>query len=201
MLKKNLKPHEFSDVRNTLSVDDMAKKAGVAPDRLRELCAAGFIPHHRVDGGEPRFRTGETMQWVRDNLLQSWEGVPLPRYAAVWTSEDALKPAACAPVCLRGLENLHPLAMPPRLSGIYFLCRNDVVVYVGQSTDVYSRVPAHRGVKDFDVVYFWPVPPSDLDRVEGAFIRLIKPCLNGNVGPVTDEETRRRIMNLIEVAA
>ena len=52
---------------------------------------------------------------------------------------------------------------------------------MGQSTNPLSRIPAHKD-KKFNEAYMLPVPTCDLDAVEGALIRLLKPPLNGGVG-------------------
>lgn len=67
------------------------------------------------------------------------------------------------------------------ISGIYFLWKDDVVVYVGQSTNVYSRVKQHKCEKDFDKVTFIRLKNEKdiLNDWEGLFINLIKPKLNG----------------------
>lgn len=182
-----------------ITAEFAAVNTGIPAERLLELCAAGFAPHYSVDGGPPMFRQAEINAWTKANLVEAKGGMPMPREANVHP-----KPAsACltAPVCLRGLEGLLTCVLPDRISGVYFLCRGAEVVYVGQSTDVLGRVAQHRTYKDHDRAYYWPVPPGELDRVEGAFIRLLKPCLNGNVGPVTDAETKERVAKLVEVAA
>lgn len=63
--------------------------------------------------------------------------------------------------------------------GVYFLRKADVIVYIGQSTNVYSRVATHERDKDFDSVTFVPCAKEQLDDLEGFYIRLIKPPLNG----------------------
>jgi hypothetical protein len=65
------------------------------------------------------------------------------------------------------------------MCGIYFLKREGRIVYIGQSVNVYARVAQHRKDKDFDSVDFLPCDKSKLDDLEGFFIRLIKPELNG----------------------
>ena len=63
--------------------------------------------------------------------------------------------------------------------GVYFLRKGDAIVYIGQSTNVYSRVATHERDKDFDSVTFVPCAKEQLDDLEGFYIRLINPPLNG----------------------
>lgn len=65
-------------------------------------------------------------------------------------------------------------------SCVYFLVKRDRIVYVGQTTNLPSRVASHRlnlGTK-FDKVFHRNVPRDDLDRVESALIRALRPALN-----------------------
>lgn len=79
-------------------------------------------------------------------------------------------------------------------AGVYALVRNGVVVYIGQSRRMLSRVSAHksnwgkkrlpawmpasvRGVL-FDEVWVLPCRVEDLDELEAAMINLYKPRYN-----------------------
>jgi hypothetical protein len=75
------------------------------------------------------------------------------------------------PMPLESIENVS-------MSGVYFLASQGRLVYVGQSINVMSRIGAHFGAKTFDFAFFVRVPPSDLDFVEGEFIRTLKPKYN-----------------------
>jgi predicted GIY-YIG superfamily endonuclease len=63
-------------------------------------------------------------------------------------------------------------------SGIYFLCQDNKVVYIGQSKDVTTRVNGHVGSKEFDSVTAMLVPEELLDEVEQYWIKRVKPELN-----------------------
>lgn len=65
-------------------------------------------------------------------------------------------------------------------SGVYFLCRGEKVVYVGQSMNVFSRVAAHaariEGV--FDRAFYVPCCRALLNETERYWIRKLQPELN-----------------------
>lgn len=65
-------------------------------------------------------------------------------------------------------------------SGVYFLCKDKKIVYVGQSKCVFSRINDHKKQKRglFDSVFFIDLPLSRLDDVETALIRKFNPPLN-----------------------
>lgn len=69
-------------------------------------------------------------------------------------------------------------------TGVYFLYKKGALQYVGQSVNVYSRIQQHRGMKDFDQAKFIACHRSKLDDMEGFFIRLLEPPLNGGKDPI-----------------
>ncbi len=64
---------------------------------------------------------------------------------------------------------------------VYFLCSESMVVYVGQTVDLVSRLRAHRSSKEFDDVKYIEVRQDEALEIEGAFIRALRPPLNGSV--------------------
>jgi len=65
------------------------------------------------------------------------------------------------------------------VSGVYFLFRDETLIYVGKSNDTQKRVRNHRqNGRPFDVAIIAPVPHSVLSMVERALIRALKPPEN-----------------------
>ena len=62
--------------------------------------------------------------------------------------------------------------------GIYFLISDGVVIYVGQSCDVHSRIVAHMREKAFDRVAFISCNPRHLNLLESLYIHLLQPPMN-----------------------
>ena len=84
--------------------------------------------------------------------------------------------------------------------GIYFLIKNNEVVYVGQSVNVFNRIGQHRYVKDFDGFKYINCKKSELDILESIYIHFLNPKLNGFSGcsertsaPIKFEELLKRI--------
>lgn len=70
-------------------------------------------------------------------------------------------------------------AMPRNGSGIYFLCHGEMVVYVGKTTNFFSRMSAHDGGQnDFDSVKFLSAPVGRLDALEREYIARFCPKYN-----------------------
>lgn len=158
---------------------EVAKILGLCEERIKELADSLFIPHWRVSDGEPLFQTTEVKKWAAQNMLRQFEGKALPMELVVCIEP----PKACdPPLSIRYLKDLRQIPRYEYPSGIYFLVKDDKVVYVGQSVFPLQRVETHKKDKEFDRVYMLPVPKSVLNEIEGAFIRLLEPILNGRNG-------------------
>ncbi len=65
-----------------------------------------------------------------------------------------------------------------RCCGVYFLFLDRRCVYVGQSTNVFSRIRDHFVSKRFEAFAWMEVTPSKLSEVERHYIEAIQPPLN-----------------------
>lgn len=74
----------------------------------------------------------------------------------------------------------HELPRTPiaKTTGIYFLFKEGVCVYVGKSANVYTRIETHFRQKGFDEWAWVWVPVEELDEAERHFIKTLKPALN-----------------------
>jgi hypothetical protein len=175
----------MADVTSLLNAEAMSEKLKniVSADRLLELASCGMVPHYDVDGNV-MFGPGETKEWLNHNLVVRKAGRHLGN--SILTVVDVMAPSKSRdsiPLELSAIAGmLIPLSIQSAesvgLPGVYFLCHEGAVVYVGQSVNVFGRVGAHIGVKTFDSVWFVRVPQSDLDFVEGQLIRTLKPKYN-----------------------
>jgi hypothetical protein len=156
---------------------EAAEAIGIEEGRLIELTKAGYIPHYLIDGTTPAYQLKEVKEWASDNLLAHNKGKPLPQPVNI-IAPDPIADRVHMPPALSVVPGLYQIPGILR-SGIYFLCEANDVVYVGQSVNVAARVGDHQNSKKFDQIYYLPWPPDDLDRIEGAFIRAIKPRFNG----------------------
>lgn len=157
---------------------DISSKVHVSAERLLCLAEAFLIPHWRIDG-QPRFELGKTKKWVAENLSKSVDGVTLPIEMRPILVFDRCT-ANSRPTALKAINRLISMESAVYPCGVYFLCQGDDVVYVGQATSPARRVASHyEDGKVFDRVFMIPVPIESLIQVEGAFIRMLKPPLNG----------------------
>ena len=162
----------------------IAEDVGLSVDRVTALADSGHWPHYRFDGGAPMFKKSESKSWAARNLMQKFEGKAADfSFKVVIQAPQVIKtvpPTSIANV--KGLTEITHVLYPP---GVYFLVEKDEVVYVGQSINPMSRIGEHLRSKQgkFSRAYFIPVPQFMLDTVEGGFIKLLSPVLNGNPGP------------------
>jgi hypothetical protein len=68
----------------------------------------------------------------------------------------------------------------PCFSGIYYLIKDNVIVYVGQSTNVIARIAAHLAVREkvFDSYSFVQIPAEELNHMEAKEIIRHRPIYN-----------------------
>lgn len=64
------------------------------------------------------------------------------------------------------------------LVGIYFLFKDEELVYIGQSTNINKRVHDHIIDKKFNTYTYIQFPKFKLDEMEKKFIRIYSPKYN-----------------------
>jgi hypothetical protein len=184
----------LSQARHLIPLEQAAKACLISPEALRKYAVSGHAPSTRIDGGDYLFRVPGLRRWVEENLMQLNAGFPLPRALNIQNITDAIDSTLELPPAIRFISGLRKLAVGGAMSGIYFVCFGREVVYIGQSEKIHARVGQHleSWAGDCDAVYFLPCPAMDLNRVEGAMIRLINPKRNEDRGPkVSDVEIER----------
>lgn len=167
---------------------------GFSVARLLELADAGYCPCVRIDGGSPRFSVRAVSSWIRENMMQVQDGMPLPRVLHVARASVAGDIPFRCPISIEPLSQYLRLineALLEAQPGVYFLIKDHTVVYVGQSRHVFARVAGHAAQhrKTFDCAVYLPIPSSELDPVEAAFIRLLAPPLNARRGSCAGTES------------
>lgn len=89
------------------------------------------------------------------------------------------------------LLNAKPCGIKNVITGVYFLFYNDVLVYVGQSTNVEKRLMSHFSSKVFDKYHYIKCDEDRLLEVEKHYIDKFKPFYNGtnNKSPIVESMT------------
>lgn len=85
-----------------------------------------------------------------------------------------------------GLKEVLEAAIPAHtMTGIYFLIKDDEVVYIGQSVDVLHRIARHkRDGRDFTAFAYMLCERDELDRLEATYIAALMPWLNHSLGRI-----------------
>ena len=96
--------------------------------------------------------------------------------------------------CLMKVDGIKHFAENDMPGYIYFLAKDEDVVYVGQTVNIRSRLRDHKKSKQYDKVCFIEVPQNRLIEIESAFIRAMKPSLNG-VGISRPIESDKKILS------
>jgi|APGre2960657373_1045057.scaffolds.fasta_scaffold96680_2 hypothetical protein len=74
----------------------------------------------------------------------------------------------------------HAIPITDTLTGVYFLVLEKRIVYVGQSTNVFTRILTHAQSKEFDSYVYIPCEKDMLNKLESLYIHFLSPPLNAN---------------------
>lgn len=150
-------------------------------ERIIELSKSGYIPHYLIDDNVYLYNQTEVRRWININITQRNEGKNFPD--VIRLNVAGLSPTDRPPNCIWNIPHLQQIPKYSYQTGVYFLCKGDEVVYVGQSINPAGRISTHNqdAEKNFDRVYLMPVPESELDDVEGSFIHHLQPSQQGGV--------------------
>lgn len=79
------------------------------------------------------------------------------------------------------LAKSKPYGLRDKICGVYFLFYQDILVYVGQSVDIDSRLLSHFTTKAFDRYSYIVLSEDELDDVENYYINKYKPIYNSKI--------------------
>lgn len=169
--------HKTKLLESLLSSEELAKKLrGIMTKEEIDLYAAhNWIPHYSYGMESVAFNFKEVTEWIRKNLYRN-EGRTLPiNYLRLKHTPVPASVEDEPPSVIKDIATLVqvPAGYPP---GVYFLCQDKDIVYVGQSINLGARLAQHVQDKVFDKVYF--LPTEDYDQVEADYIKMLKPKYN-----------------------
>jgi hypothetical protein len=161
------------------TLEEAARDLGISADRLGGLADGGYAPHYRIDGGAPYFKIAELKRWAAVNLVERVNRRDLPAPIRIIAPAEVVTDFRRVPASLREIVGLCDITDECLRTGIYFLCRDGALLYVGQSVNAAGRIAEHYRRYEFETVYFLPWPADDLNRMEAALIRALRPPMNG----------------------
>jgi hypothetical protein len=159
----------------------------VGNEGVLQLARDGICPHYIVINpitGEEniRFIASELNEWFDANYVNYREGAFVQKYTFLCFDKAFHNESQQMPDELSHVSQLYRLPIehistPP---GIYFLCKQKKIRYIGQTVNVASRIITHmsEGLKDFDSVFFITCPRNSLSDLEISLIKYLKPELN-----------------------
>lgn len=166
-----------------MTAEEAAKYCHITPRRLIEFAKSGIAPCVIIDEDTYLFFKTDLLSWAKKNLVRAQPGQDFDFQLNVISGTPAevhAIPDCLIPVSHR-LKTLGNFGSNPV---IYFLVKGASVVYVGQSLSLGGRISSHSNDKDFDYVLYFHYPKEFLNKVEAAFIRVLRPKYN--VALVTD---------------
>ena len=81
-------------------------------------------------------------------------------------------------------------------TGVYFLIRQKVVVYVGRTKNLDQRLLGHTN-KQYDDVRFFPCPESKLSYYENRWIARFKPEYNAKAGRPKHQDPKNPVASYL----
>lgn len=165
------------------SAEEACEGLHLEESRLIELAKAGYAPCVRIED-KILFQKHVVKLWLKDKFCVYQGGRAFPKLNLI-RAAPPIGGFEARPPNLQQIDGLQQIPFPllGNVSGIYFLCLSDIIVYVGQSMSVLQRVCIHikENTKLFDSIYYLPVPQSALLEVERNFIRTLKPKYNERI--------------------
>jgi hypothetical protein len=172
------KAHQETEIFNSLlTAEDLAKKLRglMTLEDIKFYAEHNWMPHYSYGAETTAFNFKEVTTWMRNNLYKH-EGKTLPiNYVRLKHTPIAKNIITNPPEEIKNESDLIqvPAGYPP---GVYFLCQDKDIVYVGQTGNLGSRLAQHLQDKVFDNVYF--IPTENCGQVEADYIRKLKPKYN-----------------------
>ena len=167
---------------------------------LIEMANNALCPHYIVYNplkktNEVCFIQAELNSWMIDNLIKQRRFVLEQELNIQYVDYDIHKISETdiVPSELTRIKSLLklPIALISTPPGVYFLCKEQNIVYIGKAKNVYARILNHidEGIKKFDRVYFIPCHINNITPFETALLKCFKPPLNAVlVSPINDKE-------------
>lgn len=169
----------------------------IGNEGILHLAKEGICPHYVIINPITKeetiwFIASELNRWLDENYIKHKDGHFTPEYHFIYLDKKLYKPKNDVPEELLKIHNLYQLPIdnihtPP---GVYFLCKDKEIRYVGKSINVAHRLMYHiaENTKEFNAVFYIPCPYSKLTEIESALIRYFRPMYNTNIGKAREED-------------
>jgi hypothetical protein len=158
----------FNEDGRLMTKQDIAEWMSVSKAEVSRMVRTGVLPPPLPLPGAPRWRKRDL-----EDAMTSLSGKVTPKPRLTASSYKKGLPAALE-VYRASIRRYRHV----RLAVVYFLIKDGEVVYVGSTTGLGSRIATHRADKDFDDVFYIPVPRALMLSIERDMIQNFRPPLN-----------------------
>ena len=147
---------------------------------INNLAEKREIKHYRLKGEYEEIYLFDNDEIISDFDIMQVEAKKIPDVIKIQCYDEKVTESDEIPIEISKIDSLFKLPKTLFNSGscIYFLCKNERVVYVGQSENVHQRLVEHMKFKDFDAVFYLRVPAHKMNKIESALISYLKPEYN-----------------------
>jgi len=147
---------------------------------INNLAEKREIKHYRLKGEYEEIYLFDNDEIISDLNIMQVEAKKVPDVIKIQCYDEKVTASDEIPIEISKIDSLFKLPKSLFNSGscIYFLCKNDKVVYVGQAENVHQRLVEHMRTKVFDAVFYLRVPAHKMNKIESALISYLKPEYN-----------------------
>lgn len=147
---------------------------------INNLAEKREIKHYRLQGEYEEIYLFDNDEIISDLDIMQVEAKKIPDVIKIQCYDEKVTASDEIPIEISKIDSLFKLPKTLFNSGscIYFLCKNERVVYVGQAENVHQRLVEHMRVKEFDAVFYLRVPAHKMNKIESALISYLKPEYN-----------------------
>ena len=147
---------------------------------INNLAEKREIKHYRLKGEYEEIYLFDNDEIISDLDIMQVEAKKVPDVIKIQCYDENVTASDEIPIEISKIDSLFKLPKSLFNSGscIYFLCKNDKVVYVGQAENVHQRLVEHMRTKVFDAVFYLRVPAHKMNKIESALISYLKPEYN-----------------------
>jgi hypothetical protein len=147
---------------------------------LNNLAEKREIKHYRLKGEYEEIFLFDNDEIISDLDIMEIQALKIPDVIKIQCYDEKVTGNDNIPIEISKIDSLFKLPKTLFNSGscIYFLCKSERVVYVGQSENVHERLVAHMRTKIFDSVFYFRVGANKMNKYESALISYLKPEYN-----------------------
>jgi len=147
---------------------------------INNLAEKREIKHYRLKGEYEEIYLFDNDEIISDLDIIQVEAKKIPDVIKIQCYDEKVTASDEIPIEISKIDSLFKLPKSLFNSGscIYFLCKNERVVYVGQAENVHQRLVEHMRTKEFDAVFYLRVPAHKMNKIESALISYLKPEYN-----------------------